>query len=122
VELALASDAAFTLRSCASGEEAIGVAAEWSPHLILCDVMMPVMDGPATVRRLREDPRTADIPVLFMTARVQARELDRFKSLGARGVIAKPFSAKSLRQSLRSHLPASRDDASAAQPREPEAA
>src|SRR5215470_3982846 len=87
VELSLSWDPELRVRNCASGTEAVAVAAEWSPHLILCDIMMPSMDGPATLARLRENPRTADIPVVFMTARVQARELDRFKSLGAVGVI-----------------------------------
>jgi CheY-like chemotaxis protein len=76
--------------------------AEWLPHLILCDVMMPLMDGPATLARLREITRTAKIPVIFMTARVQARELEHFTSLGASRVIAKPLSARSLRESVRS--------------------
>jgi CheY-like chemotaxis protein len=104
VELALAGDEAFTLRGCGSGEEAIAIALEWAPDLILCDVMMPVMDGPATLARLKENPKTADIPVVFVTARARARELEGFKSLGARGVITKPFSTKTLRDSLRSQL------------------
>src|SRR5215475_2939352 len=104
VELSLSCDPDLTVRSCASGVEAVAAAADWSPHLILCDVMMPSIDGPTTLARLRENPRTADIPVMFMTARVQPRELDHFKSLGAIGVIEKPFSAKSLRASVRSYL------------------
>ena len=104
VELSLSWDPGLTVRCCASGKEAVEVAAEWSPHLILCDIMMPLMDGPATLACLRKNPRTARIPLIFMTARVQARELDRFKSLGASGVIAKPFSATSLRESVRSYL------------------
>ena len=57
VELSLALDPRFTIRSCASGEDAIAEAADWLPDLILCDVMMPVLDGPATLARLRADPR-----------------------------------------------------------------
>jgi CheY-like chemotaxis protein/HPt (histidine-containing phosphotransfer) domain-containing protein len=109
VELALAGDSAFVLRSCRSGEEAIGVAAEWRPHLILCDVMMPVLDGPATLARLRADARTAGIPLIFMTAREQDPEY--FKSLGAAGVVAKPFGAKRLREALRSYIPGVADSA-----------
>src|SRR5215471_5806583 len=100
VEMSLGSDGAFAVRSCSSGEEAIAVAAEWSPHLILCDIMMPGMDGPATLARLRESPATSVIPVIFITARVQPQELERFKSLGAAGVITKPFRAKELRASV----------------------
>lgn len=104
VALSLGIDPELSVRSCASGEAAVVAAAEWSPDLILCDVMMPVMDGPATLARLRENPQTARIPLIFMTARAQERELERFKSLGASGVIAKPFSGKALRESVRDHL------------------
>ena len=66
--------------------------------------MMPVMDGPATLKHLQEDPRTAGIPVVFMTARAQTRELDHFKSLGAAGVIVKPFDPMTLAASLRNQM------------------
>jgi CheY-like chemotaxis protein/HPt (histidine-containing phosphotransfer) domain-containing protein len=105
VNLSLRRDREFTIRSCISGETALVEAAEWAPDLILCDVMMPVMDGPATLARLRENPRTARIPLVFMTARAQIRELDHFTSLGASGVIAKPFDPMTLAASVRRHLP-----------------
>lgn len=104
VELSLSLDAAFTVRSCASGGDALALAAEWPPDLILCDVVMPVMDGPATLARLRESPQTAHIPVVFMTARAQTRELEHFNSLGAAGVISKPFDPMTLAGSIRRHL------------------
>lgn len=102
-EISLGLDPDFRVRSCGSGKEALAAAAEWQPDLILLDVMMPVMDGPATLVRLREDPRTAGIPVIFMTARAQAREVDRFRSLGAVGVIPKPFDPMTLAASVRSY-------------------
>src|ERR1700694_1957917 len=101
VKLSLGLDRELTVRSCVSGEDALAEAAEWSPDLILCDVMMPGMDGPATLARLRENPRTAKIPVVFMTARAQIRELDHFTSLGATGVIAKPFDPMTLAETVR---------------------
>lgn len=104
VELSLELNSAFTVKSCASGSDALAVAADWSPDLILCDVMMPVMDGPATLARLRQRPETAKIPVVFMTARAQPHELEQFKALGATGVIAKPFDPLSLALSVRDHL------------------
>jgi two-component system OmpR family response regulator len=104
VELCLGLDPAFTVRSCASGRDALATAADWSPDLILCDVMMPTMDGPATLARLRECPQTADTPVVFMTARAQRHELEHFKSLGATGVIAKPFDPMTLADAVRCHL------------------
>lgn len=104
VELSLSLDPAFSVRSCASGGDALHAVAEWPPDLILCDVMMPGMDGPATLARLRENPQTAHVPVVFMTARAQTRELEHFKSLGATGVIAKPFDPMTLATAVRSHL------------------
>jgi CheY-like chemotaxis protein len=66
--------------------------------------MMPGMDGPTTLTHLRRDPRTADIPVLFMTARAQAREVAQFIALGAQGVISKPFDPMTLASAVRNHL------------------
>ncbi|HTO60880.1 MAG TPA: response regulator [Bradyrhizobium sp.] len=104
VELALSMDPVFEVRSCESGADALAAAAEWQPDLMLLDVMMPVMDGPATLARLRANPATTDIPVIFMTARAQARETERFRSLGAIGVIPKPFDPMTLAASVRSHV------------------
>jgi PAS domain S-box-containing protein len=98
------SDAEFAVRGCDSGADGLTAAAQWRPDLILLDVMMPVMDGPATLGHLRENPKTADIPVVFMTARMQTRELERFKSLGAEGVITKPFDPITLAALVRSHM------------------
>ncbi len=110
VEMSLGLNADFEVLACACGADAVAAAAEWSPRLILLDVMMPGMDGPATLAELRKDPRTADIPVLFMTARAQARELQQFIALGAQGVISKPFDPMTLAFSVRSHLQAIRLD------------
>jgi len=104
VEGSLALDSGLVSRSCASGNEALAVAAEWPPDIVLLDVMMPEMDGPATLARFRGDPRTADIPVVFMTARAQSREIDLFRSFGAAGVIRKPFDPLTLAASLRHYF------------------
>jgi CheY-like chemotaxis protein/HPt (histidine-containing phosphotransfer) domain-containing protein len=106
VEISLSLDPAFAVRSCASGGDALAATADWSPDLILLDVMMPDMDGPMTLARLRERPQTAEVPVVFMTARAQASELDRFLSLGAAGVIAKPFDPMTLAALVRRYAPA----------------
>jgi CheY-like chemotaxis protein len=104
VAMSLGLDADMETRSCSSGPEAIAAAAEWSPDIILLDVMMPGMDGPATLAQLRADPVTAGIPVIFMTARAQARELDIFRAIGAAGIIAKPFDPMTLAAQVRTHL------------------
>jgi two-component system OmpR family response regulator len=109
VEISLGLDPGFSTRSCSSGEEALVAAVDWQPDIILCDVMMPVMDGPATLMRLRENVLTASIPVIFMTARAQTRELDGFRSLGAVGVIPKPFDPMSLAASVRSYVQSALD-------------
>jgi CheY-like chemotaxis protein len=108
VGMALGLNADFEVRACANGPDAVATAAEWSPSLILLDVMMPGMDGPTTLAHLRKDARTADIPVLFMTARAQAREVQNFIALGAQGVISKPFDPMTLAFTVRSHLQAIR--------------
>jgi CheY-like chemotaxis protein len=105
VEMSLGLDSSFVTRTCGSGEDAIGICSDWSPDVILMDVMMPEMDGPATLLRLQQNLRTKSIPVVFMTARAQARELDRFLALGAVGVIPKPFDPMTLAALVRSHLP-----------------
>jgi CheY-like chemotaxis protein len=104
VALSLGLDPALTVRCCGSGRDAITLAAEWSPNLILLDVMMPIMDGPTTLSHLRHSPKTAGIPVVFMTARAQRRELEHFISLGAEGVIAKPFDPMTLASAVRGYV------------------
>jgi CheY-like chemotaxis protein len=104
VDLSLGLNPDFEVRACASGPEAIATAAEWKPFLILLDVMMPGMDGPTTLSELRKNPQTSAIPVLFMTARAQTREVEHFIGLGAQGVIAKPFDPMTLASQVQSHL------------------
>jgi CheY-like chemotaxis protein len=66
------------------------------PDLILLDVMMPGMDGPALLRELRKKPGFASIPAIFMTAKVQPSEVQALLAEGAVGVVAKPFDPMSL--------------------------
>lgn len=86
----------FQVQECASGAEALQIAKNWMPDVVLLDVMMPEMDGPMTHAALREDPATAAIPVVFVTARTQPSEVQRLLELGVTGVIAKPFDPMSL--------------------------
>lgn len=96
VRLALEAVGGFTVEVGGSGEEALQKAVKFAPELILLDVMMPGTDGPAVLRMLRELPATAQIPVIFMTAKVQPQEIARFKKLGAVDVIAKPIDPMTL--------------------------
>jgi CheY-like chemotaxis protein len=94
--LALELVGGFTVVICSSGQEALQQAPAFAPDLILLDVMMPGMDGPTTLQALRATATTAATPVIFMTAKVQPQERAQYVSLGAVGVIAKPFDPMSL--------------------------
>jgi len=83
--------AGLRVHIAASGERAIDVAHQVSPDLILMDIMMPGIDGPSTLKRMRDSPALAHIPVIFMTAKLLPAEVAHFLRLGAIGVIGKPF-------------------------------
>lgn len=103
-DMALSLDPHFEVRTAEGGEQAIAMAIEWRPSLVLLDVMMPGMDGPQVLDRLRADSRTAAIPVVFVTARVQRSEIHDFRTLDAIGVIAKPFDPITLAAQVRAFL------------------
>lgn len=90
------------------GSQAIEQARALSPDVILLDVMMPGMDGVATLRVLVHDPRTSQIPVIFVTAKAQNGELRRLGAAGACGLIAKPFDPMRLPQEIEAILSAAR--------------
>lgn len=103
--MALELDPEVALTSAGSGEAALERLAEGlRPDVILLDVMMPRLDGPGTLRRLRELPGLEDTPVIFMTARAQSGELGAWLALGARGVIVKPFDPMELARQVRDLL------------------
>jgi CheY-like chemotaxis protein len=106
IDLSLAVDPLFVARGCGTGSDALAAAGKWRPDLILLDVTMPGMDGPAVLARLRDNPRTAEIPVVFVTAHAEPSERERWASLGVAGVIAKPFDPAQLPALVRAHVPA----------------
>ena len=89
--LSLEIIAGWEVLTAASGEDALRSAAAARPDAVLLDFRMPGMDGPATLRALRDDPATRPIPVIMLTAVSQPDELQRLREAGADGVIAKPF-------------------------------
>jgi two-component system OmpR family response regulator len=97
--LALESLGGFAVLACGSGAEALARFAGFAPDLVLLDVMMPGMDGPATLEALRRLP-AGDVPVVFMTARVQAHEIVQYRAMGAVDVIAKPFDPMTLAETV----------------------
>jgi len=97
-------DEGFDLLFCAGGQEALDQVLEFSPDLILLDVMMPGMDGPSTLQQLRKLPELATTAIAFLTAKVQPAEVASFLALGALEVIAKPFDPMALPEQIRELL------------------
>jgi CheY-like chemotaxis protein len=102
--LSLAAVGGMDVCEANAGALAVGAAREHRPDVVLLDMMMPGMDGLATFRALREDSATAEIPVVFLTAKAMSAEVSRLKSLGARGVLVKPFDPMALPGLLRELL------------------
>jgi CheY-like chemotaxis protein len=96
--------AGWKVYPASSGAEGVALVRAELPDAVVLDVMMPGMDGPATLAELRADPATASIPVVFLTAKVQAAERRRLEELGASGVVAKPFDPMTLATELSTAL------------------
>ena len=92
VRMSLGLDPAIDVRIAASGQEGLDMlAAGPRPDVVILDVMMPGLDGPQVLDRMRGDPATADVPVIFMTAKGRQADVDSYTARGAIGVILKPF-------------------------------
>jgi CheY-like chemotaxis protein len=99
-QIALEMVGGYTLKVCNNGQEALDAAEAYAPDLILLDVMMPTMDGPAALAEIRKIPALENVPVIFMTAKVQNQEMDEYKQMGAIDVIAKPFDPMILSETI----------------------
>lgn len=95
-QLAMEVVGGLSVCTCTCGEEALAKAPEFSPDLLLLDVMMPGLDGPETLRGLRSIPGYAEIPAVFMTAKARSEEVASLRAAGAIAVIAKPFDPMNL--------------------------
>jgi CheY-like chemotaxis protein len=102
--LALSKVGKMDVVEASSGTEAVRKAVEDQPDAVLLDVMMPGLDGPSTLAAFRSNPRTASLPVIFLTAKAMPAEVERLRDLGARGVLTKPFDPMSLADELRAIL------------------
>jgi two-component system OmpR family response regulator len=102
VEMALNLNPSLATRTAQSGEEALGmvIGEGWRPDLIMVDVMMPGLTGPDVLAALRANADTADIPVVFVTARARPPDIDAYIAQGARAVIVKPFDPMSLAEQV----------------------
>ena len=93
--------AGFTVTVVSNGQEALDTVRRQPPDVVLLDWMMPELDGLETCRRLKADPQTATIPVVFLTAKSQEAEIQRGLSLGASGYVTKPFDALTLGEQIK---------------------
>jgi two-component system, OmpR family, response regulator len=96
VQMSLTLDGDLSVNLCEGGERALARMREERPDLVMLDVMMPGMDGPAILARMRADEGLRSIPVIFMTAKTNSPEVERFREMSAIGVIAKPFDPMAL--------------------------
>jgi two-component system, cell cycle response regulator DivK len=86
-----------------TGSEAVDLASEHTPDLVLMDIQLPDLDGVQALRRLREDPRTAGIPVLALTAQAMHGDRERFLAAGFDGYLSKPVDVRQLIGTVREH-------------------
>ncbi len=89
--MALEEVGGFEVQAASGGMAGLELARDHAFDVIILDLMMPQLDGVATFERLKSDPATAAIPVIFMTATARSGEHDKLRALGAAGVIGKPF-------------------------------
>lgn len=96
VELTIQTMSDYDIKICNNGKKLLECVEEFKPDLILLDVMMPEMDGPTTFQALKANESTTNIPVIFVTAKAQIHEVEKFKEIGSLGVITKPFQVMNL--------------------------
>lgn len=102
VRLSLERVGKMTVEVVGDSTRALEAIIAFKPDLVMLDWMMPLMDGPAVLRKMREHAQTKHLPVVFITAKASQRELDELRAMGAAGTISKPFSPKDLPDQLRS--------------------
>lgn len=104
-EMALSLDPELDVRTSGSGSDALALVEHWIPRLILLDFMMPDLDGPATLRLMRQNRSLDQVPVVFITARTSSKDVDSLLASGAAGVLAKPFDVMTLAAQCKAFLP-----------------
>ena len=95
--------AGFRTLAATTAGEAVDVAAEQGPDLVLMDIQLPDLDGIAALRRLRADERTASIPVLALTAQAMHGDRERLLAAGFDGYVSKPVNVEELLATVRRH-------------------
>ena len=102
IKMSLELSGGFAVHVAEGSDPALAVLEQTKPDLILLDVMMPGRDGPETLREIRTRFPDADLPVIFLTAKVQPHEITQYRNLGAIDVLAKPFDPLGLAADIRS--------------------
>ena len=104
IQFSLEAIAQWKVFLASSGIEGVELAVQERLDAILLDVMMPDMDGPATVKLLQANPLTAAIPTILLTAKARISEQESFRALNIAGVLTKPFVPAQLVQDMREIL------------------
>lgn len=104
IQACLEDIAGWEVLTAESGSEGIILAATQQPDAILLDISMPELDGEATFRQLHEASITCTIPVVFLTARALPEEQEKYRQLGAVGLIVKPFNPITLTSQIAQQL------------------
>lgn len=99
-KIALEDIGGFTVKYCENGQAVLDNINQFKPDLLLLDVMMPVMDGPTTLKKLREQTQFKNIPAIFMTAKIQPNEILQYQDMGVLDIIAKPFDPMKLAENI----------------------
>jgi two-component system, sensor histidine kinase and response regulator len=94
----------FRISGAGSGATALRILKQVRPDLILCDIMMPEMDGYEVARQLKANPETADIPLIFLTARVESDDILKGFAVGGVDYVTKPFNSSELIARVKTHL------------------
>ncbi|MBT6093572.1 MAG: response regulator [Rhodospirillaceae bacterium] len=100
LRLALQRVGQFEVLICGSGEEALVDGPAFAPDLLVFDVVMPGLDGPATLAKARSIPELANVPAVFVTGKTKPEDIAHYHTMGVIGVIPKPFDIKGLSAEL----------------------
>ena len=94
----------YVVETAENGREALEILVSYTPNMIICDIMMPEMDGYALVEKIRQDPRISWIPVMFLSAKGQSKDRVKGLSTGADVYMVKPFEPEELVAQVESSL------------------
>ncbi|KKD38669.1 MAG: response regulator [Limnoraphis robusta] len=104
IQITLEAITGWDVITASSGQEGLEKAIAQQPDVILLDVMMPNLDGPATFKKLQAETQTQHIPTILLTAKAKISEQQEYLNLGVSGVIIKPFQAQNLVNQIRVFL------------------